>query len=100
MVKAIEKYLRFEFKEGEAYVKKSIVKLLMSIDTVIFDCDGTLIDIRDSYDRAISETVGYILEKFTGRSFPKETITDEIIFLFRKSGGFNNHRKNKTSIWV
>lgn len=90
MDRALEKYMRFEFKGDEAYVRKDRVKLLRDVDAAIFDCDGVLIDIRDSYDRAISETVAYILERFTGYPFPRGMITGEIIFLFRKSGGFNN----------
>ncbi len=90
MDKASESYLRFELDEDEAYIRKDSVNLLGNVDAAIFDCDGVLIDIRDSYNRAISETVAYILGRFTGCAFPKDVITDEIIFLFRKSGGFNN----------
>lgn len=85
-----EKYLGFRFGGEEAYVRKDRVNLIGGVDAVIFDCDGVLIDIRESYDRAISEAVAYILEGFTGCSFPKDLISNEIIFLFRKTGGFNN----------
>jgi len=90
MSKTFQNYARFEFKGDEAYVKKGSINLLRDVDAAIFDCDGVLIDIRDSYDRAISETVAYILKWFTGYPFPRDMITEEIIFLFRKSGGFNN----------
>jgi len=90
MDKTPKNYLRFELDEDEAYVRKDSVSLLRDVDAAIFDCDGVLIDIRDSYNRAISEAVAYILEKFTGYPFPRDMITDEIIFLFRRSGGFNN----------
>jgi len=85
-----EKYLTFTFDEDEAYVRKDKAELLKDVDAVIFDCDGVLIDIRESYDKAISEAVVYILEGFTGCRFPKDLISDELVFLFRKSGGFNN----------
>jgi len=90
MNRTFENYVRFEFDGEEAYVRKDRVNLLRDINAAIFDCDGVLIDIRGSYDRAITETVTYILERFTGYPFSRALITDEIIFLFRKSGGFNN----------
>ncbi|MDH5439670.1 MAG: hypothetical protein OEZ48_11080 [Candidatus Bathyarchaeota archaeon] len=85
-----EKYLTFTFDEDQTYVKRNKAELLKDIDAVVFDCDGVLIDIRGSYDRAISETVVYILEGFTGCGLPRDLISNEVIFLFRKSGGFNN----------
>ena len=36
-----------------------------SLDAIVFDCDGVLIDITKSYDSTITETVQYILENFT-----------------------------------
>jgi len=63
---------------------------LRSVDAVVFDCDGVLIDIRDSYNKAISKAVTYILGGLTGYAFPESLASDEIIFLFRRSGGFNN----------
>jgi len=85
-----EEYLTFTFDKDEAYVRKDRAELLKDVDAFVFDCDGVLIDIRESYDRAISEAVVYILEGFTGCRFPKDLISGEMVFLFRKSGGFNN----------
>jgi len=66
------------------------MKNLGMVDAVIFDCDGVLIDIRGSYNRAISKATAYIFECLTGCKMPDSLISDEIIFLFRRSGGFNN----------
>jgi len=85
-----EKYAVFNVRGGKAYVRKDRVKQLRSVDAVVFDCDGVLIDIRDSYNKAISKAAAYILEGLTGHAFPESLTFDEIIFLFRKSGGFNN----------
>jgi phosphoglycolate phosphatase-like HAD superfamily hydrolase len=90
MNRTAEKYLTFTFDKDETYVKKDKAELLKDVDAVIFDCDGVLIDIRESYDMAISEAVVYILEGFIGLSLPRDLIPNEIVFLFRKSGGFNN----------
>ena len=85
-----EKYAVFNVRDGKAYVRKDRAKQLRSVDAVVFDCDGVLIDIRDSYNKAISKAVTYILGGLTGYAFPESLASDEIIFLFRKSGGFNN----------
>lgn len=90
MNRVSEDYLTFEFDGDNAYVKRESVSLVKDVDAAIFDCDGVLIDIRDSYDKAVSETVAFILRKFTGYPFAKDMIDEETIFLFRKSGGFNN----------
>ena len=37
-------------------VSDSIVDELASVDALIFDCDGVLVDIRKSYDFAINKT--------------------------------------------
>ena len=87
---APEKYAVFNVRDGKAYVRKDRAKQLRSVDAVVFDCDGVLIDIRDSYNKAISKAVTYILGGLTGYAFPESLASDEIIFLFRKSGGFNN----------
>ena len=78
------------FDSGKAYVRKDRISQLGMIDGIIFDCDGVLIDIRESYNRAISKSVAYILEGMTGRRVPESLISDEIIHLFRRTGGFNN----------
>jgi len=38
--------------------------VLPNIDSIIFDCDGVLIDITKSYDETIIKTVQYVLENF------------------------------------
>lgn len=53
----------------------------MQTDAVVLDVDGVLVDVADSYRRAILETV----ERRHG-----ETIDRETIQLFKDAGGFNN----------
>lgn len=61
----------------------------LEIDSLIFDCDGVLIDIKKSYDQTIIATTKYVLENFAG-------ITDsidvdfKIIDGFKSTGGFND----------
>ncbi len=86
----LEDYIRLECEEGSIYIKRDITEDLKDVDAAIFDCDGVLIDIRGSYNRAISKTATYILEGLTGSFFPERIITEDIIFNFRRSGGFNS----------
>ncbi len=86
----IQEYLQIEVNGGKAYVRKDSLGKLREVNAAIFDCDGVLIDVRESYNRAISETVSYIFEELTGFPLPENLASREIIYLFKKSGGFNN----------
>lgn len=61
-----------------------------NLECAIFDCDGTLIDIRNSYNACIKKTVGFILERMMGGKQWYDLVSDELILKFRMSGGFNN----------
>ncbi len=74
----------------EVYLRTDSLSQLKRVDAVIFDCDGVLVDVRDSYNKAISKASAYIFESLTGYAFSERLISDEVIFLFRRSGGFNN----------
>ncbi len=85
-----EAYLELMLVDGKAYVRRDRLDHLGRVDAVIFDCDGALIDTRNSYNGTISKTVAYILKSLIGYTPPERLISDRIIYLFRKSGGFNN----------
>ena len=53
----------------------------MSSDIIVFDMDGVLVDVTDSYRETIRQTVNH----FTGREITKELIQD-----YKNSGGWNN----------
>ena len=53
----------------------------MSKDMIVFDMDGVLVDVSESYRETIRKTVGH----FTGRDIGKELIQD-----YKNSGGWNN----------
>ena len=57
-------------------------------DSVVFDCDGVLVDISGSYDRTIDMTCSRMLRDLAGiEAIP---IDGEIIEGFKASGGFND----------
>ncbi len=53
----------------------------MTNDIIVFDMDGVLVDVTDSYRETICQTVNH----FTGREITKELIQD-----YKNSGGWNN----------
>ena len=53
----------------------------MNVDAVILDIDGVLVDVADSYRRAIVESIEYVYG---------DTIEHDHIQLFKDAGGFNN----------
>lgn len=75
---------------GVVLVKKRCVEDLGRVDAIIFDCDGVLIDVRESYMKAITESVAYFTKELFGIDFPPTNSLMEIIHVFKKSGGFNN----------
>ncbi|MBI5859284.1 MAG: HAD-IA family hydrolase [Nitrosarchaeum sp.] len=76
-------------KQSGIYIDDSISDDLLSIDGIIFDCDGVLIDITKSYDLTIVNTVKYVLENFFQITDSIE-INSKIIDGFKSSGGFND----------
>ncbi len=74
-------------KDDGIYVDDS--KSLGDIDAIIFDCDGVLIDVTNSYDKAILKTTDFFLKEFAKIS-DAIPITTQIIDAFKKTGGFND----------
>ena len=71
------------------FLDESIRDNIKNIDGIIFDCDGVLVDITESYDLTIKKTTKYVLEKFAGIS-NSISIDSKIIDGFKATGGFND----------
>ncbi|MBS3926383.1 MAG: phosphatase [Nitrosarchaeum sp.] len=76
-------------KQSGIYIDDSVLDDLVSVDGIIFDCDGVLIDVTKSYDLTIEKTVKYVLENFS-QITDSIKINSEIIDGFKSSGGFND----------
>jgi len=85
-----EDYLTLNLGGGKVYVRRDRISQIRRVDGIIFDCDGVLVDVRESYNKAISKSTAYILKGVTGHAVPESLVSDEIIYLFRRTGGFNN----------
>ncbi|MEM2759643.1 MAG: hypothetical protein QXW73_02500, partial [Nitrososphaerales archaeon] len=73
-----------------AWIRENSLAKINDLDCTIFDCDGTLVDVNNSYNACIKHTAGFILERILGGKQWYDLVTDELILKFRISGGFNN----------
>ena len=76
-------------KSTGIYTDDSFNLILPHIDSIIFDCDGVLIDITKSYDETIIKTVQYVLENFA-KIDDSIKVNFAIIDGFKATGGFND----------
>ena len=84
------KYIEIENPRGTIYIRENKLTQLAKVDTIVFDCDGVLLDVRNAYNVAIAATTKIIIEAFTGTVIPEEIFDSELNHLFKRTGGFNN----------
>ncbi|MCS7136476.1 MAG: HAD-IA family hydrolase [Nitrososphaerota archaeon] len=82
-------YNKLEINGKHVIIKEGIKESLAKVDAIIFDCDGVLIDISDSYNKAIHKTVEYLFSIMSVDADGHIT-TDAQIEALRICGGFNN----------
>ncbi len=70
------------------YIDAQKAARIKKLDSIIFDCDGVLIDVSNSYDLAIKKTVDFITTDFA--STRVSPVTTKMIDSFKKTGGFND----------
>ena len=58
-------------------------------DSIIFDCDGVLIDVTKSYDTTINRTISYVLKEIADITVDAP-LTNELLLKFKSTGGFND----------
>ncbi len=71
-------------------VNEESVSKFKHLECAIFDCDGTLVNVNNSYNACIKKTVGFMLERLIEGKQWYDLVSDELILKFRMSGGFNN----------
>ncbi|MHA2394724.1 MAG: HAD family hydrolase [Promethearchaeota archaeon] len=86
----MRKYVELESPKGTIYLREDKLDELAKVDTIVFDCDGVLLDVQNAYNIAISSTTRIIIEAFTGTIIPEEIFDCELNFAFKRTGGFNN----------
>jgi phosphoglycolate phosphatase-like HAD superfamily hydrolase len=71
-------------------VNEDSLQKFKNLECAILDCDGTLVNINDSYNACIKKTVGFMLQRLLGGKQWYDLVSDDLILKFRMSGGFNN----------
>ena len=77
-----------KFDDG-IFVDTAKIDKIKNLDAVIFDCDGVLIDITNSYDQAIKKTVDFVLKEMANIDQPN-IVSTKMIEGFKATGGFND----------
>jgi len=73
----------------ENFVSDEIFQKIQKFDSIIFDCDGVLVDIRKSYDYAINKTISAIMKDLFDEDV-SDIINSKILYSLKASGGFND----------
>lgn len=76
--------------EKPVYIRKDRLCEIAEVDMTVFDCDGVLLDVRRSYNKAVAQTTITIIEAFTGTRLPEEMFDGPLNFKYKTTGGFNN----------
>jgi len=71
------------------FVSDEITRKIQKFDSIIFDCDGVLVDIRNSYDEAINKTISVIMKELFDDDVVS-IVTSKIHFGLKAVGGFND----------
>ena len=74
----------------DSILNKKILDKISQVDTLVFDIDGVLIDVRDSFMKAICQTVQFYFKEILGFQGSQSLINPEETEYFKNAGGFNN----------
>jgi HAD superfamily phosphatase len=66
------------------------IEALNSVECALFDVDGVLVDVRNSYNLAIKSTVEFTTKYMIGTPCTRRLVTDTLLLKFKETGGFNN----------
>jgi len=73
----------------EIFISENVSQKIPKFDSIIFDCDGVLVDIRNSYDHAINKTISAIMKELFNDEVG-DIVTSKIHFGLKSVGGFND----------
>ena len=84
------KYMQLQLEGHTLYVRDDRLPWLAEVDVIIFDCDGVLLDVRQSYSRTVAWTTSALVEAFTGVKLPEALFDARLNFAYKRTGGMNN----------
>ena len=90
MLQILEKLNSNYLFSEDIILNKKILDKLSRVDTLVFDIDGVLIDVRDSFRKAVCQTVQFYFKKILGFQGSQNLINPEEVEYFKMAGGFNN----------
>ena len=73
----------------EIYISDDMIQKIQKFDSIIFDCDGVLVDIRNSYDYAINKTISAIMNDLFNEKI-SDIVNSKILYGLKAAGGFND----------
>ena len=73
----------------EIYISDDMIQKIQKFDSIIFDCDGVLVDIRNSYDYAINKTISAIMNELFNEKI-SDIVNSKILYGLKAAGGFND----------
>lgn len=76
--------------QKDIVLNKRILDRLAQVNTIVFDIDGVLIDVRESFRKAICQTVQFYFKEILHFQGSQNLINPEEIEYFKMAGGFNN----------
>ena len=71
-------------------LNKKILDKISQVDTLVFDIDGVLIDVQDSFKKAVCQTVQFYFKEILRFQGSQNLINPEEVKYFKMAGGFNN----------
>src|SRR5689334_10165035 len=81
--------MTLEKLDNGIFVDTSKTDKIKLLDGIIFDCDGVLIDVSNSYDLAIKKTTDFVVKKFA-KIDQSDFVNTQMINGFKDTGGFND----------
>ena len=81
--------MTLEKLDNGIFVDTSKIDKIKCLDGIIFDCDGVLIDVSNSYDLAIKKTTDFVVKEF-GKIDQSNFVNTQMIDGFKATGGFND----------
>lgn len=81
--------MTLEKLDNGIFVDTSKTDKIKRLDGIIFDCDGVLIDVSNSYDLAIKKTTDFIVKEFA-KIDQSDFVSTQMINGFKDTGGFND----------
>ncbi len=65
------------------------IEKFKELDSIVFDCDGVLIDVSNSYDLTIKKVVDFVVKEIDSLN-ESDLVTTKMIEGFKNTGGFND----------